>query len=87
MTDPTGELLAAVTRAELEPAVRRGQGLGPPPKIDRYQPTPAQYRFVRTRDRTCRHPGCPNRAGWADMDHVIAHAEGGETCCTNLASY
>ncbi|MBB3086211.1 HNH endonuclease signature motif containing protein [Geodermatophilus sabuli] len=55
-----------------------------PPPIDRYQPTPAQHRFVRTRDRTCRHPGCHNRAGWADLDHVTAHADGGETACENL---
>ena len=32
--------------------------------------TPAQERFVCTRDRTCRHPGCGHRAGWADLDHV-----------------
>ena len=52
--------------------------------MDRYQPTPAQRRFARTRDRTCRHPGCGNGAGWADLDHVVAHAEGGETDCVNL---
>ena len=52
--------------------------------MDRYEPTPAQRRFGRTRDRTCRHPGCGNRAGWADLDHVVAHAEGGETDCANL---
>ena len=52
--------------------------------MDRYEPTPAQRRFARARDRTCRHPGCGNRAGWADLDHVVAHAEGGETDCANL---
>jgi hypothetical protein len=52
--------------------------------VDRYQPTPAQYRFIRTRDRGCRWPGCPLKAGWADLDHVRAHAEGGETDCCNL---
>jgi hypothetical protein len=55
-----------------------------PPPTDRYQPTPAQRRFVETRDRTCRHPGCHNRAGWADLDHVTAHSDGGETACENL---
>ena len=45
--------------------MRRGQGLGPPPAVDRYQPNPA---------------------GWADLDHVIAHAEGGDTDCTYLTS-
>jgi hypothetical protein len=84
ITDEDGRLIAAVTRRELETAVRRGQGLGPPPAVDRYEPTPRQRRFGRTRDRTCRHPGCGNRAGWADLDHVVAHAEGGETDCANL---
>jgi hypothetical protein len=55
-----------------------------PPEVDRYEPTPAQRRFVTTRDRTCRHPGCGNRAGWADLDHVIPHACGGPTACENL---
>ncbi|NEK60215.1 DUF222 domain-containing protein, partial [Geodermatophilus sabuli] len=55
-----------------------------PPPIDRYQPTPAQRRWVQTRDRTCRHPGCSNRAGWADLDHVEAYACGGPTACQNL---
>jgi hypothetical protein len=84
ITDRDGRLLAAVTRRELEAAVRRGEGLGPPPAVHRYEPTPAQQRYARTRDRTCRHPGCGNRAGWADLDHVVAHADGGETDCTNL---
>ena len=84
VTDEDGRLIAAVTRRELESAVRRGEGLGPPPPVDRYEPTPAQRRFGRTRDRTCRHPGCGTRAGWSDLDHVVAHAEGGPTDCTNL---
>ena len=84
ITDGSGRLLAAVPRRELEAAVRRGEGLGCPPVIDRYRHTPAQERFVRTRDRSCRHPGCANRAGWADLDHVVAHAEGGATDCSNL---
>jgi hypothetical protein len=84
VTDSDGRLVAAVTRRELETAVRRGTGLGPPPAVDRYGPSAAQRRFGRTRDRTCRHPGCSNRAGWADLDHVRAHADGGETDCTNL---
>jgi hypothetical protein len=84
ITDEDGRLLASVTRRELESAVRRGRGLGPPPGIDRYEPTPAQQRFGRTRDRTCRHYGCGNRAGWADLDHVLAHADGGATDCANL---
>ena len=84
ITDDSGRLLAAVTRRELETAVRRGDGLGPPPAVDRYEPSPGQRRFGRTRDRTCRHPGCRTRAGWADLDHVIAHVDGGATDCANL---
>jgi hypothetical protein len=82
--DQDGRLVAAVTRRELEAAVRNGRGLCPPVVIDRYRPSPAQQRFTRTRDRSCRHPGCGTRAGWADLDHVDAHAEGGETDCANL---
>ena len=84
ITDEDGRLVATVTRRELESAVRHGRGLCPPPAIDRYVPTPAQRRFVRTRDRGCRHPGCGNRSGWADLDHVVAHSDGGETDCANL---
>ena len=28
--------------------------------------------------------GCGNRAGWADLDHVVAHAVGGASDCANL---
>jgi hypothetical protein len=96
IVDPgDGALRAAFTRPELERLVRRGCPDHPtsdcgcgvldrPTPIDRYRPTPAQYRHVRTRDRTCRFPGCGSRAGWADVDHVIPHARGGPTECDNL---
>jgi hypothetical protein len=91
----SGALRATATRAELERLARHGcpshpdnscecPVLGRPPAVDRYRPTPAQRRFGTTRDRTCRHPGCRNRAVWADLDHVLAHAAGGITDCTNL---
>jgi hypothetical protein len=91
----TGTLRAAGTRIELERLARRGCADHPsgdcgcpvvdrPPEVDRYRPTPAQYRFVRTRDRTCRHPGCRSRAAWADLDHVVPHGDGGPTDCANL---
>jgi hypothetical protein len=90
-----GELLATLTRRELELAVRRGcpdhpDGdcacplVGKPPPTESYEATPAQRRFVTTRDRHCREPGCPNHVGWADLDHNIPHAEGGATDCDNL---
>ena len=96
LTDPlSGALRATVTRRELERLARRGCPGHPdgdcgcplldrPPPVDRYRPSQAQRRFLTTRDRTCRHPGCRNAAGWADLDHVLAHAEGGETSCENL---
>jgi hypothetical protein len=96
LTDPrSGALRATVTRAELERLARRGCPQHPhdrcgcplldrPPPVDSYSPTPALRRFATTRDRTCRHPGCGNHAGWADLDHVVAHAAGGDTSCENL---
>ncbi|RBY76206.1 HNH endonuclease [Blastococcus sp. TF02-09] len=96
LVDPaTGALRATVTRPELERLVRRGcrahpdgdcgcPVLGRPARVDRYRHSPAQERFVRTRDRTCRHPGCSGRAAWADLDHVTAHDDGGPTDCGNL---
>ncbi len=96
LTDPvSGALRATVTRAELARLARRGcpdhpagdcrcPVLDRPAPVDRYRPGPAQRRFGTARDRTCRQPGCANRAGWADLDHVIAHADGGQTACENL---
>jgi len=98
LTDPeTGVLRATVTRPELERLVRRGcrehsEGgcscavLDRPPQVDRYEPTPAQRRFIRARDRTCRHPGCRRPAAQTDADHVHAYADGGATDCANLSS-
>jgi hypothetical protein len=96
LTNPaSGALRATVGRGELDRLVRRGcpdhptepcacAVLDRPPPVNRYRPTPAQRRFGTTRDRTCRHPGCRNRAAWADLDHVVPHAEGGTTSCDNL---
>ncbi|SFT94971.1 hypothetical protein SAMN05660657_04140 [Geodermatophilus amargosae] len=54
-----------------------------PAATDDYRPGRALHRFVTTRDRTCRMPGCRVRAGHADLDHVLPHPEGA-TDCTNL---
>ena len=91
----SGALRAVVSRQELQRLVRRGCSahrdadcrcpvLDRPAAVERYRPSPAQRRFARTRDRTCRHPGCRNSAGRADLDHVVPHAEGGPTECANL---
>jgi hypothetical protein len=90
-----GNLLATLTRRQLELAVRRGcpahpdgdcrcAVVGRPPPTDSYRPTAAQRRWGKARDRHCRHPGCRNQVGWTDLDHVIAHADGGATDCDNL---
>jgi hypothetical protein len=52
--------------------------------VDRYEPTPAQCRFVKGRDRTCRHPGCGQPVARVDLDQVDAYADGGPTDCANL---
>ncbi|WP_040338663.1 HNH endonuclease signature motif containing protein [Candidatus Blastococcus massiliensis] len=58
--------------------------LEPPPATDGYEPTVAQQRFVKTRDRRCRTPNCGQRVGWSDLDHVAPHGQGGGTTCSNL---
>ncbi|MGY1827867.1 DUF222 domain-containing protein [Blastococcus sp. SYSU DS0541] len=95
ITDDTGKLRAVTGRGQLARLAASGCPehpdaacgcplLGPPPAVARYRPTAAQQRFLRVRDRTCRHPGCTVPAGWADLDHVLAHADGGQTACENL---
>jgi hypothetical protein len=95
ITDSCGRILAVTGRRELERLAVRGCGAHPnercacpllsaPPAVDRYTPSAAQRRFLVTRDRTCRHPGCNVSAGRADLDHVVAHGAGGGTDCSNL---
>jgi hypothetical protein len=95
LTDADGQLLATTTVAELLRVAKQGcpehpgstcdcPVLGSPPATDRYAHTDRQERFVTTRDRTCRMPNCGQRIGWTDLDHVVPHACGGRTACTNL---
>jgi len=95
ITDDNGRLLATVTGRELARLAKKGCSehpdidcscpvLGMPSPTDAYEPTAGQRRFVSTRDRRCRTPNCGQRAGWADHDHVVPHAEGGRTTCINL---
>src|SRR3954451_2398639 len=84
VTDTDGRILATLTGAELQQHVSRGEGAGLPPATDSYTPTARQRRFVTTRDRSCRMPFCGQRTGWADLDHVLPHACGGQTTCANL---
>ena len=41
-----------------------------------YRPPPWLQRLVRSRDGTCRFPGCTIQAARCDIDHVIAHPRG-----------
>jgi hypothetical protein len=95
ITDAHGQLLATVSATELARLAKKAcpdhadadcscPALGMPSPTDAYEPTVAQRRFITTRDRRCRAPNCGQRAGWADHDHVLPHAEGGQTTCTNL---
>ncbi|WP_159499774.1 HNH endonuclease signature motif containing protein [Microbacterium sp. 18062] len=52
--------------------------------VDRYRPTDAMRRMLRARDQHCRFPGCRMPAVRCDADHTIDHADGGETCVSNL---
>jgi hypothetical protein len=95
ITDGQGRLRATVTDAELARLAPKGchehpdadcgcPVLDAPQPTDAYEPAAAQERFVKTRDRRCRFPNCGQRVGWADIDHVVAHAQGGQTTCRNL---
>jgi hypothetical protein len=95
-TDDDGALLATGSDAELARLAVRGcrthgraadcdcSVLGPPADVDGYHHSAAQERFLRTRDRTCRHPGCGQPAGRTDADHVLPYDCGGRTACQNL---
>jgi hypothetical protein len=95
LTDADGRLLATATLDQLQKLAARGCAehpagdcgcpvLDPPPATGAYSPTGKQRIFVRLRDRRCRFPNCGQRVGRADLDHVVPHACGGATDCTNL---
>lgn len=44
----------------------------------------ALRRAVVARDRHCVAPGCKRSAGWCDVHHIVAWADGGETALDNL---
>jgi hypothetical protein len=53
---------------------------------ERYTPSDRLAEFIRTRDQTCRFPGCRRRAERCDLDHSIAFAIGRRTVRINLSS-
>ncbi len=44
--------------------------------VDGYRPSAALDRFVRSRDLTCRFPGCDRPAEYADIDHTQPYPHG-----------
>jgi hypothetical protein len=75
------ELIADLARsATLRPLIHP---LDAPPEPG-YTPSQALADFVRCRDLTCRFPGCDRPAIDCDIDHTIAHADGGPTHASNL---
>jgi hypothetical protein len=95
LTAAEGRLRATTTPDRLARLARRGCRQHPdrdcgcpvlqkPAPTDAHTPTAAQHTFGTTRDRACRFPTCGQRVGWADRDHVIPHADGGDTDCANL---
>jgi hypothetical protein len=56
---------AALRGMRTDPVVLRDLG------SDGYRPTRHALVFVRTRDRTCRFPGCTRPATGTDLDHAL----------------
>jgi len=79
LTTTDGRLLATTTIPAPIPR--------PPAEANpaRRTPGPALARWIVTRDRTCRAPGCRAPAHAADIDHTVDHANGGPTSHHNLA--
>ena len=76
----TAEMVAELGKtAHLQP-------LTPPADMPepRYIPSAKLADFVRSRDVTCRAPGCDHPAFDCDIDHTIAYHDGGWTHASNL---
>ena len=92
--DATGQVVAVDARTvSLERLLaREGPALldrlmsdlpAPPPTTESYEPTAAQTRVVRARDRRCRFPGCFRAAASSELDHRDPHPRG-PTSVANL---
>ena len=53
----------------------RHPGIDSPPE-PRYTPSPTLAEFVRSRDLTCRFPGCDKPAQVCDLDHTVPYPVG-----------
>lgn len=49
-----------------------------------YRPSRALADFIRSRDLTCRAPGCDRPALHCDIDHTVPYGAGGRTHASNL---
>ena len=50
----------------------------------RYRPSVGLQRFVRSRDLSCRFPGCDHPAEFCDLDHTVPYEQGGKTHASNI---
>ncbi|MFC4585007.1 HNH endonuclease signature motif containing protein [Sphaerisporangium corydalis] len=73
----TGVKLCWTVLADDGQALHHGQS--------RYKPSEKLRELVNARDRTCRFPRCRRAAAHCDIDHTLAHDQGGPTCLCNLA--
>ena len=78
-------LIPADMVAELAKSAKL-QPLIPPVDVPepRYIPSAELAAFVRSRDLTCRAPGCDRPAVDCDLDHTVAYHNGGRTHASNL---
>ncbi len=53
---------------------------------DSYAVPAALKKWLRVRDRTCRHPGCSRSAASTELDHTVSWSRGGTTAYNNLAN-
>jgi Domain of unknown function (DUF222) len=75
------ELIADLAKsAKLVPLIHPADA----PAESGYTPSQTLSDFVRCRDLTCRFPGCDRPAIDGDIDHTIAHGDGGPTHASNL---
>jgi hypothetical protein len=76
----TAEMVAELAKsAHLQPLIPPADEPEP-----RYIPSAKLAAFVRSRDVTCRAPGCDHPAFDCDVDHTIAYHDGGWTHASNL---